>query len=158
MINKINENTNTAKNQNVIAPGFPNNEFEATKYAKDFIAKYDLPTNAEISFDPPTKKITVIWRGDENMDIFRQKYPSPFHRDNWLSCPVEKVRFEFSEDQSILLETVYFGRTGWGKQFDSPNFLIQEGTVSCENDNLAIHIIRDLEEADFPSSHERYDW
>jgi hypothetical protein len=137
---------------------FPRNESEAKKYAQDFMAKYGLPTDAQVSFDASANKITVIWKGRANMNIFKQKYPQPFHKTDWLGCPVEKAKLEFSSDQPISLETVYFGSTGWGKDFASPNFLIQKGVVSCGEDNLAINITKTLEVADFPENHKLYDW
>lgn len=126
--------------------------------AQDFFDKYGLPEDAEISFDETTKIITIVWRGKKNMDLFRKKFPDQFHRDNWLYCPVEKAKLEILPDRTIVLETVFFGRLGWGKEYKDPRFLVQKGIVACERDRLAIQITEVLEEYDLPENHERYDW
>lgn len=134
------------------------NEFEAKKRAQEFIAKYNLPTDAEIYFDAAANKTTVIWRGGTNMDVFKEKFPQAFHKNDWLACPVQKAKLEFIADQPVQLETVYFGRTGWGKAYASPNFLVQKGAVSCKEDCLEIQINQVLEVSDFPANHQLYDW
>ncbi|HEV7738013.1 MAG TPA: hypothetical protein VGO47_11655, partial [Chlamydiales bacterium] len=99
------------------------NELEAKKRAQEFIAKYNLPTDAEIYFDAAANKTTVIWRGDTNMDVFKQKFPQAFHKNDWLACAVQKAKLEFIADQPVQLETVYFGQTSWGHDYPNPNFL-----------------------------------
>ena len=92
------------------------------------------------------------------MDVFKQKFPQAFHKKDWFGCPVEKAKLEFIGDQPIQLETVYFGRTGWGKAYASPNFLVQKGVVSCKEDCLEIQINQVLEVGDFQANHQLYDW
>lgn len=158
MISKLNQiNSSYAEKPIWTTLDYPSNESEAKTYVQNFISRHNLPPSEEIFFDESTKKISVIWRGSD-MYIFRQKYPQPFHRDDWNGCPVQKAKFEFSSDLSISLETVFFGRTGWGDAFDSPNFLVQKGTVSCEKDNLLIQIEENFEEADWPENHILYGW
>jgi len=140
-----------------IDPGFTIG-VEATKRAQEFIAKYNLPTDAEIYFDVATNKTTVIWRGDTNMDVFKQKFPQAFHKNDWLNCPVEKTKLEFIPDQPVQFETVYFGRTSWGHDCPNPNFLVQKGVVSCKEDDLEIQINQVLVESDSQSNHQLYDW
>lgn len=134
------------------------NEFEAKKRAQEFIAKYNLPTDAEIYFDAAANITTVIWRGGTNMDVFKQKFPEAFHKHDWLGCPVEKAKLEFIEGQPVQLETVYFGHTSWGHDYPNPNFLVQKGVVSCKEDCLEIQINQVLEVGDFQTNHQIYDW
>ena len=91
-------------------------------------------------------------------DSCDERYCQAFHKNDWLGCPVEKAKLEFIGDQPIQLETVYFGRTGWGKDYASPNFLVQKGVVSCKEDYLEIQINQVLEVGDFQTNHQLYDW
>lgn len=156
MINNI--TLNSADRSLIGATPFPNSEFEARQYIARFIAQYNLPANAEISYDPETHRITVIWRGKENMDVFRDRYPIEFHRDNWLGCPVQKAKFEFDPKEGILVETGYFGRTGWGKDYEDPNFIVQKGIATIHDGSLQIEIRESFERSDLPENHARYDW
>jgi hypothetical protein len=133
-------------------------ELEAKKRAQEFIAKYNLPTDVEISFDPAANKTTVIWRGSTNMDVLKQKFPQAFHQNDWLGSPVQKAKLEWIADQPIQLETVYFGRTSWGHDDPNPNFLVQKGIVSCKEDCLDIQINKVLEVGNLPVNHQLYDW
>src|SRR5579863_803365 len=75
------------------------NELEAKKRAQEFITKYSLPADVEIYFDAAANKTTMIWRGETNMDVFKQKFPQAFHKNDWLYCPVQKAKLEFIGNQ-----------------------------------------------------------
>lgn len=137
--------TQTAISQNLT-------EAEAVEHVSAFIAKYNLPTDVEIYFDADTSKTTVIWRGDANMNQFKEQFPDAFHKNDWLGSPVQKVKFEFMADQSIQLETVFFGHTSWEDK--NLNYLVQKGVVSCREDSLEIQIDEVIETADEAG----YDW
>ena len=134
---------------------FPTNESEAKEYAQDFIDKYHLPKDAEVSFNPSSHKVIVIWRGDANMDVFREQYPKQFHKDDCLLSPIEKAKFEFSEDNQISVETVHLGQMA---PHSRPEFWVQRGGASEENDLLTIWITESFCAGNYRENISLYGW
>ena len=142
---------------------FPSNEEEAKGYIQAFITKYDLPNDAEVTFEticlswflPSVNKITVIWKSPSSLEAFKDKYPVPFHQRDWLYTPIQKIKFEFFQDKSISLETVFFGKTGHSRK-DPIAFIIQEGTVELASRGLDIQIIRSFKANDTYENQKRY--